>query len=154
FQQLVLRTQATAGRGEAERRLGRLVGLGILLLLAAGAVALLGASARLDAGLPPAPLALADLLNSSFGRVLALRLAAAALLPLLVGLGAGRSRSGDPMGDGSRGRDLRAGEGHGEDPHTGPINWPTAAALVLGAGLAFLDGLSAHATSVQPLWLG
>src|SRR5207245_682812 len=103
-------------------------------LLLAEAVALLGAPPRLDAGLPPEPQAIAEVLNSSFGQALALRLGAAALLWLLLGLGAGGSHSRAPL--------------------RGATGWATGAALVIGAALALLDGLSAHAASIQPLWLG
>jgi len=109
-----------------ERRLARLVAIGVLLMLIAEPFALLAQTASLGAGAggPLDPEVIGGALDSSFGRVLAQRLAAALLLWVLVGAaGAGSMRA---MG----------------------------VALVVGLALAFVDGEAAHATGTRPPWLG
>jgi copper transport protein len=109
-----------------ERRLARLVATGVLLLLIAEPFALLAQTASLGAraGGPLDPEVIGGALDSSFGRVMAQRLAAALLLWVLVG--AARSGSMRAMG----------------------------VALVVGMALAFVDGQAAHATGTRPSWLG
>jgi copper transport protein len=114
-----------AARGSPlERRLARLISIGLLLLLAAEPLALLGQTGSLGAGAMLEPAVVGGALDSSFGRALALRLGAAASLWVLLGI----------EGDGAP--------------------WAAAVALAAGWVLALLDGASAHAASLQPVWLG
>jgi len=103
---------------EPPTRLRRLVYVGIALLIAAEPIALIAQAASLGTIDSPS---LADVLGSAFGRVLALRLAAA--LALWGILGAPRSTLGAGI-------------------------WSV---LVLGAGLAGVDGLSGHTIRGLPL---
>lgn len=125
FQAVVLRPLGL-GVPEAERRVWRLVGLGVVLLLGAEPLALLAQTTSLGtgAGGPLDPDVVGGALDSSFGRVLAQRLGAALLLWVL--LGAARDAS------------ARA----------------TGAVAILGMALAFVDGEAAHAVGVRPVWLG
>lgn len=103
----------------------RLVGVGIVLLLCAEPVAFAAESVALGAwGGGADPAVVGAVLDSSFGRILAQRFAAAILLWVL----AGAIQSGA----------LRA--------------WWTVP--MLGMGLAFIDGQAAHATGVRPQWWG
>lgn len=100
-------------------------GIGIALLLFAEPIAFAAESVALGAaGGGADPAVIGALLDSSFGRVLAQRLAAAILLWVL----AGALQSGA----------LRAA-------------WTVP---LLGVGLAFVDGQAAHATGVRPAWWG
>jgi copper transport protein len=107
----------------SRRVLWRISGMGIVLLLAAEPVALLGQTASLSNGLWDTDLA-GEALSSSFGRVLAQRLGAAAALWMLVGV-------------------VRAGAARAE--------WLM---LALGVALAFADGQASHAVSSGPLFVG
>jgi copper transport protein len=103
----------------------RMTGAGIVLLVLAEPVAFAAESVALGAvggGYDPA--VIGAVLDSSFGRVLAQRLAAPILLWVLVGA-------------------LR----------TGALRAPWTVPL-LGVGLAFVDGQAAHATGVRPAWWG
>ncbi len=126
FRLLVWQPVRGAPDPTGERRLSRLIAIGVLLLLVAEPVALLAqtASLRAGAGGPLDPEVIGGALDSSFGRVLAQRLASALLLWVLVGA----------AGAGSIGA-MRA-------------------ALVVGLALAFVDGEAAHATGTRPAWLG
>ncbi len=125
FQTIVLRPLGL-GAPDAEGRAWRLVGIGVLLLLAAEPLALLAQTTSLGAGAggPLDPDIVGGALDSSFGRVLAQRLGAALLLWVL--LGAARDAS------------ARA----------------TGAVAILGLALALVDGEAAHAGGVRPAWLG
>lgn len=113
-----------AGGPEAPEPMWRALGLGILLLLAAEPVAFAAESVSLGALGGADPAVMGAVLDSSFGRVLAQRLAAAILLWVL----AGAIRTGA----------LRAA-------------WPVP---LLGVALAFVDGEAAHAAGVRPPWWG
>ena len=105
--------------------LWKIVGLGVVLLLLAEPVAFAAESVALGAvGGGADPSVIGAVLDSSFGRVLSQRLAAAILLWVL----AGALRSGA----------MRAA-------------WTVP---LLGVGLAFVDGQAAHATGVRPVWWG
>jgi copper transport protein len=106
------------------QHLGRLIGVGLVCLLSAEPLALLGQTASLSAADMLDPAIVSGALDSSFGRALALRLGAAMGLWVLLGI----------ESDGAR------------------IALP--AALLVGALLALVDGASAHAASLQPEWLG
>ena len=124
---LLGRTQAPVGApgAAASDALWRTVGLGVVLLLFAEPVAFAAESVALGAvGGGADPSVIGAVLDSSFGRVLSQRLAAAILLWVL----AGAIRSGA----------LRAA-------------WTVP---LLGAGVAFIDGQAAHATGVRPMWWG
>ncbi len=99
-------------------RLRRLVYLGIALLIVAEPIALVAQAASLGTIDSPS---LADVLGSAFGRVLALRLAAALVLWVILGAPAEALGAGIP------------------------------AVLVLGALLAGVDGLSGHTIRGFPL---
>ena len=126
FRQAVLRPLGLTAAEGADRRIWRLVGAGVLVLLAAEPLSLLAQTVSLGAGTgQPFELeVMGDALDSSFGRVLAQRLGAAVLLWVLVGA-------------------LKAGPDRA-----------AAAALTLGVAAAFVDGLAAHATGARPAWLG
>ena len=115
---------AGAGGPAAPESMWRALGLGVALLLAAEPVAFAAESVSLGALGGADPAVMGAVLDSSFGRVLAQRLAAAILLWVL----AGAIRSGA----------LRAA-------------WTVP---VLGVALAFVDGEAAHAASVAPAWWG
>jgi putative copper export protein len=123
---LAWRTRAPYGRpAAAPDSLWRIVGLGVVLLLFAEPVAFAAESVALGAvGGGADPSVIGAVLDSSFGRVLSQRLAAAIVLWVL----AGALRSGA----------LRAA-------------W---AVPLLGACLAFVDGQAAHAVGVRPAWWG
>lgn len=113
-----------AGPGSSEA-LWRMTGAGIALLLIAEPVSFAAESIALGAvGGGADPAVIGTVLDSTFGRVLSQRLAAAILLWVF----AGALRSGA----------LGA-------PWTVPL---------LGLGLAFVDGEAAHATGVRPEWWG
>jgi copper transport protein len=122
FRLLVLAPLGLGGAPSA-RALRRLSSVGVLLLLLAEPVALLGQTASLGNGLWDNDLA-GEALSSSFGRVLAQRLGAAAALWMLAGV-------------------VRAGAARAE--------WLM---LVLGAALALADGQASHAVSSGPLVIG
>jgi copper transport protein len=87
-------------------------------------VALLGQTASFDPFEALDPAVVSGALDSSFGRGLGVRLGAGLLLWLLIGIAQG--------------------------------GWMRAAGVAVAAGcvLAFLDGRTAHAASLQPAWLG
>jgi copper transport protein len=133
FSLLVLRRRAAGPMDRVERRLWRLVGVGIAALLLAEPVALLAQTASLgvaetfDAGL------ILQTLASSFGRVLAQRAGAAVGLWVLAGAASGATHAA-PDGRGSR---------------------PAAVgAAGLGLALAVIDGQASHAAGAGPPWLG
>jgi copper transport protein len=124
---LAFRPNVAMAGGEAEaisKRLWLLINLGIALLIIAEPIALLGQTGSLGAGAVFNPDLVSAALDSSFGRAMALRLGVPFLLWLLVGI-------------------VREG-----------AVWAEGAGLGLGLGLGLLDGASAHARSVEPLWLG
>lgn len=119
------RPGSSGGPAAAPDALWRIVGLGVVLLLVAEPVAFAAESVALGAvGGGADPSVIGAVLDSSFGRVLSQRLAAAILLWVL----AGALRSGA----------LRAA-------------WTI---LLLGACVAFVDGQAAHAIGVRPAWWG
>lgn len=119
------RTPGASGGAGVSLAVWRAVGAGIALLLCAEPAAFAAESIALGAiGGGSDPAVVGAVLDSSFGRVLSQRVAAAILLWVL----AGAIRSGA----------LRAG-------------WTVP---LLGAGLAFVDGQAAHASGVRPLWWG
>ena len=126
FRKTVLEPPALTAGEETERRVWRLAGAGVAVLLAAEPLALLAQTVSLSAGTgqPLDPEVLGGALDSSFGRVLAQRLGAALLLWVLVGAAPVRPAQA------------------------------AAAALVLGLALAFVDGEAAHAVGTRPSWLG
>jgi len=126
FRQTVLRSLGLAAGADVNRRIWRLVGIGVLALLIAEPLALVAQTSSLGAGTrgPLDPEAIGDVLDSSFGRVLAQRLGAALLLWVLVGA-----------------------TGTGPDRAVG-------AALLLGVAVACIDGQAAHAAGARPEWLG
>ena len=105
-------------------RIWRLVGWGVLLMVVAEPVALVGQTASFDAAQALDPDAISAALDSSFGRAVGVRIGGALLLWLLAGVAQGGSR-----------------------PAVG-------LALSVGWLLALFDGTSAHAASLQPGWLG
>jgi copper transport protein len=111
-------------QGDAGRRVWRIMGAGVALLLIAEPLALLAQTASLGASGGLDPEALSGALESSFGRVLAQRLGAALLLWVLLGA----------AHDGS----VRASQAIG----------------ILGLAVAFVDGEAAHAAGVRPAWFG
>jgi copper transport protein len=129
FRQLVLVPMSLADDVSSERRVWRLVGVGVLALLIAEPLALVAQTTSLGAaGDGPFDLELAGgALDSSFGRVLAQRLGAAVLLWVLVGAV----------------RNAHIGEIH--------MAW---AVLPLGAVVALIDGEAAHAVGTRPAWAG
>lgn len=126
FRDVLLGPLSLAGDRATGRRLGRLISAGVLLLVLAEPVALLAQVGSLGSGPGDLldPETVSGALESSFGRVLAERLAAAALLWVLLGA----------AGPGDR--------------------LVTSAALLVGLTLAFVDGQAAHATAVRPAWVG
>ncbi|HZR01443.1 MAG TPA: copper resistance protein CopC [Chloroflexota bacterium] len=102
----------------------RLANSGLALLLAAEPLALVGHAASYDVAAALDPAAVSSALDSSFGRAMGARLGAALLLWVLVGTAQGGAAPAEPL------------------------------ALVVGWVLAVLDGGSAHAASLQPIWLG
>lgn len=111
----------TAG---ATQPFARLVDVGVTALLLAEPLALLAQSASLGLDQTLEVDALTDILSSSFGRVLGLRLAAAVLLWVVVGSAA-----------------------------YAPV-WAPRSVVALGVALAVVDGQAAHAATVRPEWLG
>ena len=133
FRLFVLEPLNLSAEASVERRVWRLINLGILALLVAEPLALLGQTASLSAGEMLDPAVVSGALDSSFGRVLALRLGAAMFLWVLVGFVKDASRSAAA--------------------HTTPVTGspvPLALALVAGWVLALIDGAAAHAESIQP----
>ncbi|HKX17393.1 MAG TPA: copper resistance protein CopC [bacterium] len=110
--------------GAAPEPVWRALGIGIVLLLAAEPVALVAESLSLGALSGADPAVMGAVLDSSFGRVLAQRLAA----PILLWVFSGAIRSGA----------LRAA-------------WTVP---LLGVALAFIDGEAAHAAGAHPAWWG
>ena len=129
FRRTVLVPLALVADPLVERRVWRLIGIGVLALLVAEPVALVAQTVSLGAGGSGSldPEAVWGALDSSFGRVLAQRLGAAILLWVLIGAA----------------RNARAGS-----PRT---TWP---ALLLGVAVALIDGEAAHAIGTRPPWLG
>jgi len=129
FRQIVLVPLVVAADPRVERRVWRLIGAVVLVLLIAEPVALLAQAASLSAGGsgPLDPEVVWGALDSSFGRVLAQRLGGAVLFWVLIGAA----------------RNARAG-----DTRT---TWP---ALLLGLAVALVDGEAAHAIGTRPSWLG
>lgn len=114
-----------AGADEpAWARLWRLANGGVLLLVLAEPLALVGQTASFDASDALDPDAISAALDSSFGRGMAVRLGAALVLWLLLGIA------------------------QSESPRALTI------APLVGWLLALFDGTSAHAASLQPAWLG
>ena len=120
----VLRLLLLPDEEAVRRRLFRLIGVGILLLLLAEPFTLLAQLVSLQAGTLFDPLIIGGILASSAGRVLAQHMGAALLLWVLLGMARQGSRYALPAG------------------------------LILGIVLAFVDGQSDHAISTNPLWLG
>lgn len=110
--------------GAAPEAVWRALGIGIALLIAAEPVAFAAEALSLGALGGADPSVMGAVLDSSFGRVLAQRLAA----PILLWVLAGAIRSGA----------LRAA-------------WTVP---LLGVALAFIDGEAAHAAGVNPAWWG
>lgn len=108
----------------AERRLLGLSTLGVILLLLAEPLALLGQTASLGTSAIFDPVLTGTVLASSFGRVLAQRLAAAVLLWVLIGVARQGARAA------------------------------LYGAVSLGVALTLADGQASHAVSSGPLWLG
>ena len=102
----------------------RLAAAGVVLLLVAEVLSLAAESTSLAAGAGFSPDLLADALGSSFGRVFAQRIAAALLLWTLLAV-------------------VRAGSARAV--------W---AVLLVGVGLAVVDGEASHAGTGAPVWLG
>lgn len=126
--------------GSAERRLRRLVSVGIVLLLVAEPVALVAQVVSLGVGSPFAPAAseiAGDALASGFGRVLSQRLGAALLLWVLLGIAESPKASDE----------AQTGDGRGE-------RIALNAAVIVGLALAVIDGEASHAVNVEPLWFG
>jgi len=128
FRTIVLVPLSLAADPLAERRIWRLIGAGVLVLLIAEPVALLAQASSLSAGSvePLDPEVVAGALDSSFGRVLAQRLGAAVLFWVLIGAA----------------RNARA------------PGRTTRAVLLLGLAVALIDGEAAHATGTRPPWFG
>jgi copper transport protein len=112
------------GFGSLPFRRWRLVGWGVLLLVLAEPVALVGQTASFEAAEALDPDAVSFALDSAFGRAMGVRLGGAFLLWLLVGVAQGGSRPALSL------------------------------ALLVGWLLALFDGSAAHAASLQPTWLG
>ncbi|HLZ10507.1 MAG TPA: copper resistance protein CopC, partial [Chloroflexota bacterium] len=108
---------------EAASRIWLLVNVGIVLLVVAEPIALLGQTASLGPGAIFNPDIVSAALDSSFGRALGVRLGAPFLLWLLVGVARNGSR-----------RSL-------------------VIAMGLALALGFFDGTTAHARGVEPVWL-
>lgn len=111
-------------RSDAGRRVWRVIGTGVALLLIAEPIALLAQTTSLDPSGALDPETVSGALESSFGRVLAQRLGAALLLWVLLGAS-----------------------------HDGSIR-ATQAIGILGLAVAFVDGEAAHAAGGRPAWLG
>lgn len=126
FLLLILRPQMPAGAGRAGALLQRLAGFGVVVLLAAEVLALLAQTASLAGGNALDPAAVGDALSSSFGRVLAQRVAIALLLWMLVGV-----TDNGVLHD-------RAGR----------------LALGLGALMAVVDTEASHIAGPDPSWPG
>lgn len=124
FGLLVLRPGVETRRDRAAARVWRLAGLGVLLLLLAEALALPAEVVSASGARAFDPELLGTALGSSFGRVLAQRLAAALLLWVLAGV-------------------ARQGQ-----------RWAGLVALGVGAALAVADGQASHATQSGPAVLG
>ncbi|HLY64652.1 MAG TPA: copper resistance CopC family protein, partial [Chloroflexota bacterium] len=115
----------TASAAIAQRRVARLRNVGIVLLLLAEPLALLGQTGSLGLDQMFDADTMGDTLASSFGRLLGFRLAGALLLWVVLG-------------------------GSEQPSRPGRWNLPVAAATGLAIGLALVDGLGAHAASLQP----
>jgi copper transport protein len=126
FRQLALAPLSLTNAPTSERRVWRLVGVGVLVLLIAEPLALVAQSTSLGGGAVDLEV-VGGALDSSFGRVLAQRLGAAVLLWVLIGA--------------VRNAHLGAAE----------TAW---AVLPLGAAVALIDGQAAHSTGTHPVWLG
>jgi copper transport protein len=129
FRQVVLVPFGLTADAHAERRVWRLIGVGVIALVLAEPFALVAQTVSLSGGVT----AWFDLelvggvLDSSFGRVLAQRLGAAVLLWVLVGA---------------------ARNAHVREVLT------TRIVLLLGAAVALVDGEAAHAVGTRPVWFG
>jgi copper transport protein len=122
FRLFVLLPLGLNGEG-TRRRLWRLTMIGVALLVLAEPLALLAQTASLGNGLWDTDLA-GDALSSSFGRVMAQRLGAAAVVWLLAGV-------------------VRAGAA-----------WAEWLVVITGMALAVADGQASHAVSSGPLLVG
>ena len=122
FRQSILRPLHVAQDVLVAQRVGRCVTVGLLLLLVAEPMALLAQTISLGSVELFAPNVAAQLLMSSFGRVLAQRLGAAILLWVLMGAAK-------------------------EGAHTAYM-----LALFLGVALAVVDSQASHAVVSRPAW--
>ncbi|HZR41257.1 MAG TPA: copper resistance protein CopC [Ktedonobacteraceae bacterium] len=121
---LVLRPLAIDRKKSVQQRTFRLVTWGIILLLLAEPVALLAQIVSLRAGVLLNAIIIGDVLASSFGHILALRLGAGVLLWVIIGI----AQQGDDRA--------------------------IPATLVVGLLLAVVDGEASHAVSSHLVWLG
>jgi copper transport protein len=129
--------------------LGRMINSGIVLLLLAEPLALLGQTGSLGLDQMLDGDTLGDALASPFGRLLGFRLAAVLLLWVVSGsLGHSDSPARPTPSEEQGGPDLA-----GSHPHAAR-GLAAGAALALGLALAIIDGLGQHAGSFQPEWLG
>ncbi len=124
FYRLVLLPLSLQQEEAAMKKLYQCVNAGIVLLLIAEPFALVAQFVALQTGTLADPLILGDILATSFGRVLAQRLAVALLLWILMGM-------------------VR--------PDNQKV---LSLALLPGLLLAFIDGQSDHAINSNPIWLG
>ncbi len=122
----VVPAEVFTSQNAAARRVRTLVQISIVLLLLAEPLALAGQVISLGAGGTVDVRLVGDVLASNFGRVLAQRLGAAALLWTLLGV-------------------------LGETARRGTV---TRVALALGVALAVADGEASHAGSGGARWLG
>jgi copper transport protein len=127
FRQLALVPLSLTNDPTSERRVWRLVGAGVLVLLIAEPLALVAQSTSLGGEGAVDLEVVGGALDSSFGRVLAQRLGAAVLLWVLIGAA--------------------------RNAHLGPAETAWAV-LPLGAAVALIDGQAAHSTGTHPVWLG
>ncbi|HEX6512459.1 MAG TPA: hypothetical protein VF157_09190, partial [Chloroflexota bacterium] len=123
--------------------LGRLTNAGIVLLLVAEPVSLLGQTASLGPDQTFDGDALGDALASPFGRLLGFRLAAALLLWVI---GGARFSSRAPTDE----------DEYADEARRLAVNRRLAlgAAIALGVALAAIDALGQHAASFRPAGLG
>jgi copper transport protein len=129
FRQIVLVPLGLTADANAERRVWRLIGAGVIVLLLAEPFALMAQTVSLSGGVAAwfDVELVGGVLDSSFGRVLAQRLGAAVLLWALIGA---------------------ARNAHVREVRTSGI------VLVLGAAVALVDGEAAHAVGTRPVWFG
>ncbi|MFI5267689.1 MAG: copper resistance protein CopC [Chloroflexota bacterium] len=127
--------------------LWRMTNAGILLLLLAEPLALLGQTGSLGLDQMLDGDTLGDALASPFGRLLGFRIAAALLLWVVSGSASPAVEAMSTLGN--------------SDWYEQAANHPSlnrhlavAAAIALGLALAIIDGLGQHAASFRPEWLG